>query len=299
MTRQNIRLIAFALAAFVSIAPFSSTVYPVAPTLSETWSTELNIPYSVQDHIRMDDVNVYFESFLGECNRHNIENCVRYALYGVVKQFEVIERPFTYFELLAMTYYGELSYFHLVGRESAAVSYEAITRSFFDAQSGACIYDSLSSVITCEYDDIIRWMATMQYWRDAAVQVDEDTIRVNTRRLFGMSYLDIPYTDTAGYLGFDDRLYSSLQDNIHIWHTGQGYSVPSSWGATVVSSPDDAAHYINNDGVLSSAVFYVYPGGMSVNEQPGLDNNGHLCILVALITTQGSRLTRDELSTCN
>lgn len=267
----------------------------VTNSFEEIFYTSMSPPMSHTDAIiSFEGDSVYMASILGPCDADNTSNCAQYTYTALYSQMANVDVQLSLFDILAITYYGELSHFHLSGNsDDAMASYEAITRSFFDKQSGACLYEG---TYFCAYPYLIRWLSTMQHWTDAAVQED-DVIRINTYRLLGLHYYDVPTTETLGYLGYDRRLYTNIDQNIALWHTGQGYDVPSSWGNTTITTSEELRRFQNNDEIITIATFYIYDGITLVNESDSSYGEPN-CILLAVITTLEGRLARDELTVC-
>ncbi|MDX1990988.1 MAG: hypothetical protein SF029_01280 [bacterium] len=265
--------------------------------------------------------DVFLDAFLGECNASSTRNCVEYSYLVFYEIFSEQKGIPTIQDMLAITYYGELSPFNRGGSTLKDTAHEALARAFFDSQSGACRFSTVSNTFDCTYTNIISWLDTTQLWRDATVMEEADTVRVNHLSLTGVQRELIGDTSiTQGYLGFDGDVKNIIfnSTNLQIWRTGQGNDVPSTWGNQVIpagttsythSTPDEnKGHIIIHTWFYNSRILTTYNTDIVYGdnrEQPqseisvpvGTTLTPPDCTIVAIITTTEDRL--DSLSSCD
>ena len=163
---------------------------------------------------------------VGQCAPDNRHACALYALLGLqfyLSEDRFVGRAVTYSELLAIVYYGEFLY-------QDPVAAQALARGFFDVQSGACRWSHWYYTYDCSAENVLNWMAGMQHIIDAVVMsADGRFVLVDVRRLTG----DRTGRET-GYRYYQVWLDVMILTHLQWWRTGQGYSVPSTWGLVAV-----------------------------------------------------------------
>lgn len=170
------------------------------------------------------------EPYTVECSATTPAGCVE-RVYSAVYD----DAPLTLGDLLALTAYGELDLFYDLGHGDVAS--EALFRSWFDPQSGAC-----PSGYDCTYTSVIAYLTTSQAWRDS---ISGDT--VNLSRLYGRD---------EAYLDYTDVLEAALADN-PAWYTGQSSDHASQWGTTVIEPGAVAYDWPS----YASVITHVYGSG--------------------------------------
>lgn len=205
-----------------------------------------------------------------ECSAETPAGCVERVYQAVYD-----DAPLTLGDVLAITARAELGLFYDLGHGDAAS--EALFRSWFDPQSGAC-----PAGVDCTYDNLIRYLSSTQVFRDA---VTVDGV-VNLERVYGRG---------ERYLDYKDNLETAIDANPD-WQSGQAPDKASIWGNRRLE-PGTVA-YPASDEIFAVVIVHHYPaGGYSFGE---VLRNGETpdCSLASVIVSTEGRL-REGVSTCH
>lgn len=256
-------------------------------------------------------------------------NCSEYAYAGLYAfMTETTGSAPLIWDLLSVVYYKELGTFSDRNANSAiiqssaywagkiypgpqAVAIQALTRNYFDKQSGACRYNVAIGTYDCRYEYMIEWLSGIQgFYNEASPDINDatmqTTITVKLGELFGLDETQFAgfinrirtasttYRDKLGDIlarqgafAHDVAIQRTIEDNFINWTAddgGQGGGVPSTWG--------NVNHSVGQNYVLTIE----QPIGIIVNNLPdgsieyGVYSSGpSTCTYVAVITTSDGR----------
>lgn len=197
------------------------------------------------------------------CSSTNPRACVQQVYDTLTTERGAMDNS----DILAITFYGELGLF-TTQQGLKALAIEALVRSYYDTQSGAC---------RPACDHIVDYLTNSQHWRDS---IRNDV--VNMTRLLGK--------DDA-YLKYKDMLQNAI--DLHPeWLTGQGYGLPSMWGNIRLDAGDTT--YPTGDGVLGALVVHYYSDRSATfgDDVPAIPD----CTLAAVIIDVTGRF---KVGTCS
>lgn len=266
-----------------------------------------------------DGASIRLNAFLGTCDRLHPEICVEYSYLvffsifadskSVVSPTNDNQRLPTIRDILAITFLDELSPYAY--QQLNEIAYQALGRSFFDPESGGCRYRTLENDFECSYSNIIAWLFTTQHWRDAVIMEDMDgdgqfEVRINLQRLVGVSRSNIARQSfNSGYLAWDRQPVDAIFANLDQWRTGQGPTVPSRWGNSVIDAgfttyaapPGVIGYYLTHSYRYSQRSFYTFNQnnryGDNRDTESGVPDGiilTPICTLVSAITTSSISL---------
>lgn len=216
---------------------------------------------------------INLNEYHGTCSASNPEKCVALAYSKLLETHDGISIG----DIYAITYTGELEAFRV---DSTAVpySYEALARSFFDPQTGACPNGDEES---CTAANMIRYLTTSQHWRDSVTRSGD----VNMKRLL----------KNSRYVEYRHEIIDATNEHFSEWRTGQSPSRPSIWGNAYLLPGETSYPYL--EGIEYMVITHVYEHGYSFNSD--LREEVPLCSYVSVIaTTQGRIVNPEEWQGC-
>lgn len=168
---------------------------------------------------------------------------------------------YDYGDLLAMTYHGELALFDIGGH--SGIAREALARSFFDRQTGACPNGE-----GCTPGRLIAWLATLEAWRYPG----------HTGRLLGGAW--------RSYADYRQAIVTDTTAHFDQWRTGQGGGVPSLWGNRCLQ-PGTARVRPNKEQMAALIVHTWADGSYSFNTALRDGELPQSSLLAVITTTEG------------
>jgi TolB protein len=250
--------------------------------------------------------------------------CATYTYVAFYALFtEYTGRPPSAFDFISMVYNNELGLF---GETPIAV--QAVTRSFFDTQTGACRYTGTG--YNCSYTNIVEFLGTVHSWYAQVTpiggqakvplldllgveqtygqgQLDFDIFRRAAR--FSPDNIHLFTGATGGIFGYDAYVGSLIEANLSTWRSGQSPTDPSIWGNQNVTpnGTNNLANFAEYDPNAHWIVMFVHTfsdGDIKAEIHPNTINYENatnpsvICTYVTAIGSANEAGRLDELSTC-